>query len=593
MPAVRSARGADGHRLGEAVHRVHRQVQRIDAVATGNRLQAVVIDARSGQAQAMPIVRHRVSAERHRLIIVVGRVHNQRVLADTVATVGGLEVQHVGLRSGEVVTAPLVRQRALADRHRVVVVIGRVHDGVHHIDVVASGSVHHRVAVLARRGDGLAAPRLRHSLAQLDGRHIDLNNGGDREVQRVDAVATGSRLQAVVIDAAFSVLMIAPDVRQVEAADAFRLIEMISLVHCQRQGIDAVATGSRLQAVVIDARSGQALATPVVRSLVGADGHRLGKAVGRVHRQGKHIDAVATVGRMQAVVIDACSGQALAVPAVRSLVRTDGRRLAKVVARVHRQDNAIDTVAIGGRLIVDLVGAGSRQVAVAPLVRQLVVADGRLLNNQIGRMNRHFHLIDVVTTLGIRHGVAVQTTFRDGATTPRIGFALADLHRFRSVNHRRDHIQRQGIDAVATGSRLQAVIVGAGSRQALAAPGVRHIIAADISGLAEAVGRGHRQRQRRDTVATIHRRLVEDNRSGGHGRDIQHRVGGGEIIGLRRLANRQRHAVVVNRIHRQGQLANAVASRTGGKRVGIDTGDRQCLVVPLVGVAFTDGGILV
>ena len=240
-PYIRQLAGAYRSRIELMIGRVHRQGQRVDAVATAHRLQAVGIDTAGGQALAMPVVRRLVGTERHRLRVAVGRVHQQGVLMDAVAAICCLQVQRVGLSRIEGVAAPYVRQRALAYRHRVIEVVGRVHDGIHHIYIVAALGVHHRVAVLAGSGDGVAAPGLRHALAQLDG-------------------------------------IVGEDLR---------------LVHGQRQGIDTVAAVHGLQAVVVGARGGQTLTVPGVRQVVAAHVGRLAEAVGRVHRQGQRVDAVA------------------------------------------------------------------------------------------------------------------------------------------------------------------------------------------------------------------------------------------------------------------------------------------------------------
>ena len=592
MPAVRRLVRTERHRLRVAVGRVHRQGQRVDAVATAHRLQAVGIDTAGAQALAMPAVRRRVGTERHRLRIIVGRVHQQGVLADAVAAVRCLQVQHVGLGRIEGMAAPYVRQRALAYRHRVIEVVGRVHDGVHHIDIVAALGVHHRVAVLAGRGDGLTTPGLRHALAQLDGRILDLHDGGDGQGQRINAVATIHGLQAVVVDATDIQVTIVPYIRQVGAANTFSLLEMIRRGHRQGESIDAVAAILRLQAVVVHTAGGQALAMPAVRRLIGAERHRLTEAVGRVHRQGQRVDAVATAHRLQAVGIDTAGDQALAMPAVWCLVGTDGHRLHIVVGRIHHQHQTIDAIAEGDSLIVGIIGAGSRQGAVTPLIRQLIVADGHRLREEIGRMDGHVNFVDIITALGVHHRVAIETALRDGTFTPCVGFAFADIHRISGEDGRRLHGQGQRIDTVAAVHRLQAVVVGASRIERTVMPQIRHIVATYGGFLLECIGRVHRQGQRDDAIATVNRSSVENDVGGTSRGHIQEGVGGGEVVRGVRLARCRCQGLLIGRVHRHDQLADAVTARQRLQCVGIATTLAKRSAMPAVGLAFAEVHIL-
>ena len=378
----------------------------------------------------MPQVRHLIRAHGMCFIEIIGRVHRQGQGVDAVAAVHRLHIPRVSLRRGEGVARPLVWQSALAHRHRVIAVVGRMHQGIHHIDVVAARGVHHRVAVLARGRDGLAAPQLRHACAHLDGGIRDRLRLVHRQGQRIDAVAAVRRLQAVVIDARGAQLATAPSVWQVVAAHAGRVGEAVGRVHRQGQGVSAVATVHRLETVVIDTRETQALTVPQVRHFIGATDHLLNEFIGRVHRQGQGVDAVAAIHRAQAVVIDARLHEALTMPHIRQLIRAHGMCLTEVVSRVHQEHKTINAITEGDRLVVGVVGASSRQETVAPRVRKLIITHRDGINHQVGRMNGHLDLIEIITALGVGHRVAVETCLRDSQSAPSIRFSLTDIHRF-------------------------------------------------------------------------------------------------------------------------------------------------------------------
>ena len=418
MPGVRSVGGADGHCLRKAEGRVDREVQGIDAVATVQGCQTVVVDAGGVEALSVPAVRSVGRTDRHRLVEAVGRIDQQRVFQDTVAAVDRLQVQGVGLRRVERVSAPSERQGALAHRHGVIGVVGGVHDGVDDVDVVAARGVGHRVTVLAGGGDGLSAPSLRHALAQFDDRFVEDLRLVHGQVQGIDAVAAVEGRQTVMVDAGGREVLSVPAEGQVVAADTGRLAEAIGRIHGQSQRIDAVAAAGRRQTVGIDTAFRECLSVPGVRSVGGADGRRLRKAEGRVHGQVQSIDAVATVQGCQTVVVDAAFRKALAVPRIRCLIIANSQILCVIVSGIDHQDKTIDTVAEGYSLVVCVIGAGSGQRAVAPLIRQHVVTDGDRVGKQIGRMNGHVDFVDVVASLGIRNGVVVEAAFRDGAFAP-------------------------------------------------------------------------------------------------------------------------------------------------------------------------------
>ena len=105
------------------------------------------------------------------------------------------------------------------------------------------------------------------------------------------------------------------------------------------------------------------------------------------------------------------------------------------------------------------------------------------------------------------------------------------------------------------------------------------------------ISRVHRQGQRGDAITTRNGRSVEDNigRSGsGH---IQHRVGGSKVIRSVRLASCLRQGQLIAGMHRQNQLADAVATGHRLHRVCIISGLAEGHIVPVVDVAFANVNI--
>ena len=320
--------------------------------------------------------------------------------------------------------------------------------GIHHIDVVASSRVHHGVTVLARLADGMSTPGLCRTSAQLDervGKDLRLVDG---QRQDIDAVAAVGRGQRIVIHTACGQTPAAPAVRQIIAARACCLAEAVGRIHRQGQRIDAVATDYRLQTVVIDTRGSQALAMPIVRSLRRADSHRLSDMIARVHRKSQRVDAVATGCRLQAVVIDARLRQALTMPNVRHIVTAECLRLFVAVCRIHHQDKSVNAVTERDCLIVGIISASRCQCAIAPRVRKFVITNCNRVNKQICRINGHLNLIDIVAPLSIRHRVAINSALRNDKSAPCMSFTLTNIHRLGHIHIGRLHGQSQCIDTV-------------------------------------------------------------------------------------------------------------------------------------------------
>ena len=146
-PNVRNVVARRGGGLG-IVGRVHRQRQFIHAVAVVHRLQAVPQDVRTRRRRdghirvALPYIRL-IVARLNRRCIVECRIHRQHQHVGAVATGRGLlsVIIHIRLHTG--CTMPIVRQFAVAYRHRVTVIVRRVHRQRQLIDAVATR--HHTV----------------------------------------------------------------------------------------------------------------------------------------------------------------------------------------------------------------------------------------------------------------------------------------------------------------------------------------------------------------------------------------------------------------------------------------------------------------
>ena len=177
----------------------------------------------------------------------------------------------------------------------------------------------------------------------------------------------------------------------------------------------------------------------------------------------------------------------LATPAVRSLALTDRDRSVHIVGRVHRQHEVVAAVATHSRLQVQTALAGRVHSDATPSVRQGRVTDGVALLEVIARVHRHIDAVDVDTSIVVVHRVGVKARLGERAATPLVAAASAEGDRLVGVLVRRVHRQYQHIDAVATGSRCQGVVVRAGGTIAVTSPAIRGLGAANDSRVTERV----------------------------------------------------------------------------------------------------------
>ena len=232
------------------VFRIHRQGQRQDAVATGSRLQRVAKDAADTVVLSAPVVRSLACADRDRRVHVVGRVHDEREVVAAVAARCGLQVEAALARGDHRDAAPDVRQCRVADGVGLLEVVARVHRHTDAVDILTSVVVVHRVGIEARLGDGAATPliaaaRTHHDwLAVIDIRRVH------RQGQHIDAVAAGSRRQGVIVRTRLGERTAAPTVLLI-AADGGRLVERVSRINGQGQAVNNITTGSGNQRVGI------------------------------------------------------------------------------------------------------------------------------------------------------------------------------------------------------------------------------------------------------------------------------------------------------------------------------------------------------
>ena len=528
-----------------------------------HRLQAVPQNVRARCRRyrhvrvAFPYVRL-VVARRHRRLTVESRIHNQRQLIHAVAAAHRLLSVVVLARRRAALAVPLVRKLVLAQLHRFLRIVGRVH----------------------------------------------------RQRQLEHAVALVHRLQAVPQDIRARcrryrhVRVAFPYVRLV-VARAGRHLRVIGRMHRQRQFIDTVALVHRLQAVPHDVRArGRRdrhvrVAFPHVR-LVGTRLAGILVVVGRVHRQGQLIHAVAVVHRLQAVPHDMRARRRrnrhvrVTRPYVRLVIACRGRSLI-VVGRVHRQGQLIHAVAMVHRLqaVPNRVKASrrrNRHIGMTfPNIR-FIITSHSLFRNKIGRVHRQRQLIDAVATGGGFQAVPqdIRTRRRrDGhipVAFPHVRDIVARCSRHLFIECRVHH-QCQHINAVAMVYRFQTIPNRVESSRcrnrhvSVAFPNVRLVITSH-SLFRNKIGRVHRQRQFIDAVAVVHRlQAVPQKIRSGRGRN---RHIGMAFPNVRLIVTRGSNRFEeIGRIQLNSQVDHAVALVLAGEhhQIGAFSGEQAVTIL--------------
>ena len=218
----------------------------------------------------MPEIRHFLAADAEDGVDMIGRVDNQREVETAVAAVGGLQVE-VALASGVHGEAlPGVRQLTVADGVALLEVVAWVDSDGDSVDVETSVAVGHGVGVESGFGEGHAAPGVCFALAEGDRVVVDHAGRIDGEAEHIDAVATGSGLQGVVIDTRGVVGVAAPVVRQFVAADGGGVAEAIRRVHREVEVVDDVTAGGGDQRIGVEAAFGDLITAPGIWQFVAA-----------------------------------------------------------------------------------------------------------------------------------------------------------------------------------------------------------------------------------------------------------------------------------------------------------------------------------
>ena len=250
------------------------------------------------------------------------------------------------------------------------------------------------------------------------------------------------------------------------------------------------------------------------------------------------------------------------------------------------------------------------------------LTDGAILLDEGSRINRQVERHDGVAAVQGREGRPVVARRVIDLVVPAIGLALADLGRDVGSKGRIDGSD-QLVDGVATEDGLQAIHIGAGSRDRAAVPFVRHILAegdgirievygilnevevsdgiaavlrlegsivvtlrrveltvpcvaltvADLRRVVRCVGRIDAERELVDTVAAVDGQETVVVRAC----RLQHAIAPQIACSLTCLRFFRKE---IHRIDRQNKGINAVAALTRRERIGIDARLRNELSVP-------------
>ena len=495
-----------------------------------------------GQFDLEEVVTRSISADRHLDELLIVGFHNLDKFAQSIvdihrAHILALDVDHCG--GGVRVDSELaLLGHMLLDAVVVSHVQGQVDDAVATVDGGVLNIVSEGAGVGGCDVETVARVEMFSQRGILD---EDLVCRRDGEIQHIDAVAARGGDEVVVVGASRRVVLAAPLVRLVVARGGVG-DELVGAVHGQHEVDHAVATclggegqlvvecsklcGQRVEAVgmisvaetdgVIDRRlhdlvdreyqlihigttiavrdgvgveagNGEVVATPLVRQGVAAHHGGFEAVDGRVDGEVEREDAVAAVGGLQRVAVDAADAVVSATPVVRSLALADADGAAHIVGRVDDQREVEGAVAAVGGLQVEVALAGGVHGEALPDVRQLGVADGVALLEVVARVDGDGDSVDVETSVVVGHGVSVESGFGEGHAAPGVRFALTEGDRVVVDHAGLVDVEGEHVETVATGSGLQGVVVGARDVVVVAAPGVG-VVAADGGGVTEDVG---------------------------------------------------------------------------------------------------------
>ena len=379
----------DGLRKSVAEHRVHRKLQHEDAVATrGDRRQGVVVGPRRTVTAAVPLERQLVFADGLREGIAEHRIHRELQHIDAVTTRGNRrQGVVVGPRRAIAATAPQERQLVLADGLRQGVTEHRIHGELQHEDAVAArGNRHQGVIVGPRRIVTAAVPQERQLVLTNSLRQRVAEDRVYHQLQHPNAVATrGDRCQGVIVGSRRIVAAAVPQERQLVFTNGLRQGIMKNRVHHKLQHIDAVAARhDRDEGIVVGSRGAVTASPPQERRFGCAYNHRQRVAEHGIHLHQQRLDAVGTSGlhglgngdRRGAI-------KGLVVPKERCLIGTNSR----VVMVYDRKMQGNHTVGTVNGMQQRVLAASIVECQPFPYERQLGGVDGVVQIDVFVRIN--------------------------------------------------------------------------------------------------------------------------------------------------------------------------------------------------------------
>ena len=477
-------------------------------------------------------------------------------------------------------TIPRIRQFIGTDGQCIRESIDRLEVDGHLVDVVATRlGIRHRVGVSAGGGDDNAvAPVVGFAGTQVvDGRIHDGLGFIDIQGKTIDTVAALAGLQGIVIDSGSGQFTAAPAVSLV-TTDGDGAFHQVGRGAFHRQGDDAVAGLRTGEDHRIGAGLGNGAVTILDREGVVADfdmgrGRRV-----RVHDHRDHNRAVATVDRSQIQRHRASLFQSGLTIMVRQFVLTNRYSVIRGIGRIYIQVKGNHGVATIGAVEGNLVGAGSIVGVASVLIRQLIVTNGDIFRKLREGGDVEGHIQDAVATSGRSHRNGLGLTIighREHRVANGIGHqALANVQG-NILTVSRVHLQVQIDDAVAIdGLRDKVHHIVARLIIDIIAPDIRNLVIADSDVGVLLKDRGHRQVHCRVAVATHSGLLVRSQRvltrQCGQGvetvSDIALTLADGGII-----------HIVIGGIHTKGQCEDAVATigRREGCRHGLRASGRE------------------
>ena len=517
---------------------------------------------------AFPYVRHIVAC-RGSLFIVIRRVHRQSQLIHAVAVVHRLQAVPQDIRASRGrdchigVAFPYV-WLIVTRRFNRFEEIGRIqfNGQVHHAVALVLAGEHHQIGAL---GSEQAVTILQRQFRRAD--VLDIGRGRIRIHNERDndcAVAgVHRRIMNCIITSLIQRLISIIDIRKFVGTSIDRIIMQVSGIHIQRQSGDHVtAVGEGLHHIIDTSFHEQGILILERQGIV-ADGHLVRMAFERNHIE-SHIDNAVTA--MGCIEMDGTLGILRELYCIVEDIRQSSlTRFYLHIFHIRRMNGQME----GHDAVATILGVKLSHIITRLIIHIIVERDHITLTNllvhilMISRVYCQGQLEYAITVVHCLQAVPNHVLARRRrnrhirVTVPCVWHIVARDSRHLAVV---SGIHRQGqfIDAIATGDGLQRIEIDTGGLIRTSAPLVRQFVAAHDILHRNQAGRIHRQGQLKDAVATVHgMQTIPKDIAARRGRN---RHAGMSFPNVRSIVTRGgNRLLIIGRIHRKVKVHEAIA----------------------------------